>query len=260
MSIFKKTGDIAKGNIPLPLFGGIADEFLNIMKKTILIIDDDLKLNDLLDEYLSKFGFQVHSVTHPEDALWRLRRELPDLVILDIMLPAMDGFEVCRVIRKNYTVPIIMLTARGEITDRIVGLELGADDYLPKPFEPRELVARIQSILRRSEGNVKNEKLQFGNLIADLEKQSVLLENKLLELTTMEYELLSLFMKNAGKLLTRDRILDELRGLDWDIYNRSVDVLLSRLRQKLNDDPKQPKWIKTVWGSGYKFIGEGIES
>jgi DNA-binding response OmpR family regulator len=232
----------------------------NIMKKTILIIDDDLKLNDLLKEYLSQFGFQVYSETHPEDGLRWLKQQLPDLIILDIMLPAMDGFEVCRIIRKNYNVPIIMLTAMGEITDRVVGLELGADDYLPKPFEPRELVARIQSVLRRSGDEIKTEKLQFGNLVADLDKQSVSLDNESIDLTTMEFELLSLFMRNPGKLLTRDRILANLRGLDWDIYNRSIDVLLSRLRQKLKEDSKKPNWIRTVWGSGYKFIGEESES
>ncbi len=226
------------------------------MKSSILVIDDDQKLNNLLSDYLKKFEYHVITAIHPEAGLKLFKLESPDLVILDIMLPDMDGFEVCREIRKISNTPIIMLTARGEVTDRIVGLELGADDYLPKPFEPRELVARIQSVLRRGQAIQTSEKACFGDLIVDFEKQTAILNESLLDLTTMEFELLALFLKNPGKVLNRDRILDDLRGLEWDAFDRSVDVLLSRLRQKLGDDPKQPRWIKTVWGSGYKFIGD----
>jgi DNA-binding response OmpR family regulator len=229
------------------------------MKKTILIIDDDRKLNDLLSDYFLKFGFKVAAVTHPEEGLKFLRRESPDIVILDIMLPDMDGFEVCREIRKEYSVPIIMLTARGEVTDRIVGLELGADDYLPKPFEPRELIARIQSVLRRSSDILKSDILKFGNLVVDFKKHAVLLDGENLNLTATEFELLSVFVNNPGKVLARDHIMDKIRGIEWEAFDRSVDVLISRLRQKLNDDPKIPSFIKTVWGMGYMFIGEKIE-
>lgn len=229
------------------------------MDKTVLIIDDDKKLNNLLNDYLTKFGFKVMTVTHPKEAFKILNRELPDIIILDIMLPDMDGFEMCKEIRKEYSVPIIMLTARGEVTDRIVGLELGADDYIPKPFEPRELVARIQCVLRRSIEDMKSEIIKSGNLIIDFKKRVVLLDEKNIDLTTMEFEILSIFIKNPGKVFNRDQILDKIRGIEWESFNRSVDVLISRLRQKLNDDPKNPSLIKTIWGTGYKFVGEEQE-
>ena len=227
------------------------------MNKTILIIDDDEKLNNLLSDYLSKFGFKVTAVTHPDDGLKTLKRDIPDIIILDIMLPEMDGFEVCKEIRKEYSVPIIMLTARGEVTDRIVGLELGADDYLPKPFEPRELVARIQSVLRRGSENSKSDVIKFGKLVVDMRKHVVLLDSKNVDLTTMEFEILSLFVRNPGRVFTRDCIMDSIRGVECEAFDRSVDVLISRLRQKLNDDPQKPSLIKTVWGTGYMFIGKG---
>ena len=229
------------------------------MNKTILIIDDDKKLNNLLSDYLSKFGFKVTTVTHPDEGLKILKRELPDIIILDIMLPKMDGFEVCKEIRKEYSVPIIMLTARGEVTDRIVGLELGADDYLPKPFEPRELVARIQSVLRRGSEDLKSGIIKFGRLVVDIEKHSVLLDGENVDLTTMEFEILSLFVRNPGKVFTRDHLMDRIRGTEWEAFDRSIDVLISRLRQKLNEHPKKPSFIKTIWGTGYKFIGEALE-
>lgn len=229
------------------------------MNKTILIIDDDKKLNNLLSDYFSKFGFKVTTVTHPDEGLKILKRELPDIIILDIMLPKMDGFEVCKEIRKEYSIPIIMLTARGEVTDRIVGLELGADDYLPKPFEPRELVARIQSVLRRGSEDLKSGIIKFGRLVVDIEKHSVLLDGENVDLTTMEFEILSLFVRNPGKVFTRDHLMDRIRGIEWEAFDRSIDVLISRLRQKLNEHPKKPSFIKTIWGTGYKFIGEELE-
>jgi len=229
------------------------------MNKTILIIDDDKKLNNLLSDYLSKFGFKVTTVTHPDEGLKILKREQPDIIILDIMLPKMDGFEVCKEIRKEYSIPIIMLTARGEVTDRIVGLELGADDYLPKPFEPRELVARIQSVLRRGSEDLKSGIIKFGRLVVDIEKHSVLLDGENVDLTTMEFEILSLFVRNPGKVFTRDHLMDRIRGIEWEAFDRSIDVLISRLRQKLNEHPKKPSFIKTIWGTGYKFIGEELE-
>ncbi len=229
------------------------------MNKKILVIDDDRKLNHLLTNYLTKFNFKVTTVTHPKDGLRLLKRELPDLIILDVMLPDMEGFEVCKEIRKEYSVPIIMLTARGEVTDRIVGLELGADDYLPKPFEPRELVARIQSVLRRISNKTKTELIQFKNLVVDNNKQAVFLEEQPVELTTMEFHVLSVFIRNSGIVLNRDQILEELKGMEWEPDNRSIDVLISRLRHKLKDDPKKPHFFKTVWGTGYMFIGEKIE-
>ena len=224
------------------------------MNEHLLIIDDDEKLNRLLTDYLGGFGYRVHTAVRPSEGMDRLKKENPDLVILDVMLPGKDGFEVCRDIRRISNVPVIMLTARGEVTDRVVGLEIGADDYLPKPFEPRELVARIQTVLRRQSGR-RSSVIRAGELEINLDRHTVTLEGRDIDLTTMEFELLALFVQNPGSVLTRDQMMDALRGMDWSAYDRSMDVLLSRLRQKLGDDPKHPKWIRTLRGSGYKFIG-----
>ena len=221
----------------------------------ILIIDDDEKLNRLLTDYLSKMGFTVLTATLPSAGLEKLEEETPDLVILDVMLPEMDGFEVCRTIRQSSSVPVVMLTARGEVMDRVVGLEIGADDYLPKPFEPRELVARIQSILRRIQTKSKSGIKTIGALCIDSHKYEVRVDDKLVHLTLNEFECLVLLVKNKGKVLNRDQIIEELRGIEWDAFNRSVDITMSRLRQKLGDDPKNPRFIKTIWGTGYLFIG-----
>jgi DNA-binding response OmpR family regulator len=225
------------------------------MTPTILIIDDDARLNQLLKDFLKDFGYQVITTTHPAKGLKKLKQAFPDLVILDIMLPEMDGFEVCRAIRQTSKIPIIMLTARGEVTDKVVGLELGADDYLAKPFEPRELVARIQSVLRRAKQLSDNQTLIFDRLTIDLDKRIALLDGHPVDLTTNEFTALALLARNSGKVMTRDQILQELRGMDCDAFNRSVDIAVSRLRQKLNDDPRSPEFIKTVWGTGYVFIG-----
>ncbi len=225
------------------------------MAATILTIDDDKKLNKLLTDYLGDFGFTTFSATHPKDGLKKLKEKSIDLVILDVMLPGMDGFEVCKTIRQRSAVPIIMLTARGELTDKIVGLELGADDYLPKPFEPRELVARIHSVLRRAKKIDDTRPQSFGPLNIDFAKHTVRLDSKPVELTTNEFSALALLARNPGKVFNRDEILQELRGIDCDAFNRSVDITMSRLRQKLNDDPKSPRFIKTIWGAGYVFIG-----
>jgi DNA-binding response OmpR family regulator len=226
------------------------------LKQKILIIDDDKKLNQLLVTFLGEFGFNVLTATRPTLGLKILKKEAPDLIILDVMLPEMDGFQVCKTIRETHTVPIIMLTARGETTDKIVGLELGADDYLPKPFEPRELVARIHSVIRRASGMDESRPQSFGHLKIDFARRSAHLNNDLLDLTTNEFTALALLVKNAGKVLDRDQILQELRGMDSEAFNRSVDITMSRLRQKLKDDPKAPAYIKTVWGAGYVFIGK----
>ncbi|MEL6823581.1 MAG: response regulator transcription factor [Calditrichota bacterium] len=226
------------------------------MNESLLIIEDDKKLISLLKEYLGGFGYTVYSATLPSEGLKLLKRESPNLVILDVMLPEMDGFEVCRTIRQDSSVPIIMLTARGDVTDRIVGLEIGADDYLPKPFEPRELVARIQSILRRGKETKSGDSDRFGSLEIFYQRRIVKLEEERIELTTAEFEILSLFTQNPGRVFNRDQILDYTRGIEWEAFNRSVDVMISRLRRKLKDDPKHPRFFRTVWGTGYVFIGE----
>lgn len=223
----------------------------------ILLIDDDKKLGELLTVFFERFDMELVAATHPDEGLRQLEAAQPDLVILDVMLPGQDGFDVCRTIRRSSNIPIIMLTARGEVTDRIVGLEIGADDYLPKPFEPRELVARIQNVLRRSADRRSSDvPLKFGNLTIDTHRRTAELAGKSLDLTTMEYQLLALFAENPGRTFTRDEILNALRGIDAKLFSRSVDILVSRLRQKLQDTTKQPRYIKTVWGTGYIFIGQ----
>ncbi len=226
------------------------------MKQKVLVIDDDEKLNDLLQDYLANYGFDVVSSTHPVEGLELIISQAPDLVILDVMLPEMDGFEVCKKIRQDSSIPVIMLTARGEITDKVVGLELGADDYLPKPFEPRELVARIQSVLRRSTHLKSSSLLTFNELTVNLENHEVKIKGEIIDLTSTEFELLTLFVKNPGKVLNRDQIMECVSGIEWESFNRSVDVLVSRLRQKLRDDPKHPCYLKTIWGTGYLFLGK----
>jgi DNA-binding response OmpR family regulator len=227
-----------------------------MIKQKILIIDDDEKMNGLLLNYLGSFGYEVVACIHPNAGIQRIKSFHPDLIILDVMLPDMDGFSVCREIRKDDTTPVIMLTARGDVTDRIVGLELGADDYLPKPFEPRELVARIQTIMRRIHQNYNSsDSKRFEHLEIIPEKQMALLDGEAIDITTMEFQLLNLLIERKGRIVTRDQIMDSLRGIDWSVLDRSVDVALSRLRQKLKDDPKTPRFIKTIWGTGYMFIG-----
>ena len=225
-------------------------------KYKIVVLEDNEKTINLLKSYLTQFDYEVIAYTNPLDGLKKLKSDLPDIIILDIMMPEMDGFEVCKEIRKEYSIPIIMLTARGDVTDRIIGLELGADDYLPKPFEPRELLARIQTILRRvSQEKVKKESIKCGRLEILPDRQLVNLDDKLLDLTTYEFDLLLLFVQKQGRVLTREQIINNLKGIDWSVFDRSVDTLISRLRNKLGDDSKNPEFIKTVWGSGYKFIG-----
>ncbi|MBI5403669.1 MAG: response regulator transcription factor [Ignavibacteriae bacterium] len=228
------------------------------MNKSILIIDDDTKLNALLSEYLTNNGYSCTASELPSDALSKIKKNNFDLIILDVMLPEMDGFEVCKTIRKEYDIPIIMLTARGGVTDKIVGLELGADDYLPKPFEPRELIARITSVMRRVEGKLKLSSLiKFKNLSIDVSKRAAYIDNKDIELTTAEFELLYLFAKHNGKVLSRDDLMKNTRGISWESYNRSVDVMVSRLRSKLKSfSPKKEDYIKTVHSVGYMFFAE----
>jgi DNA-binding response OmpR family regulator len=228
------------------------------MSETILIIDDDQKLTRLLKTYLEDFGFKVNTADHPDTGLQLLTQKSPDLIILDIMLPDTNGFDLCKKIRLTTNTPIIMLTARGDVMDRVVGLELGADDYLPKPFEPRELVARIQSILRRATTSTldKSENiLIFNDFIIDLNKRNISIHGTEVELTTNEFTALELLVKHPGKVFDRDDILNELRGIDCEAYNRSVDITISRLRKKMRDDPQKPAYIKTIWGTGYVFIG-----
>ena len=221
----------------------------------ILIIDDDVNLNALLTEYLQSFGHTLVSETTAAAGRKRLRRELPDLLILDVMLPDTDGLTLCRELRAEYDLPIIMLTARGEVADRVMGLELGADDYVPKPFEPRELVARIQSVIRRARDRTRGEVLVCDGLRLETETRRVELDGNDVALTTMEFELLKDLMESRGRVMSRDHLIERLRGIDADVYDRSIDMLISRLREKLDDEPQKPRFIRTVRMGGYQFVG-----
>ena len=222
----------------------------------ILLIDDDQELGPPLATYLRRFDLELDHALRPSTGLARLRAEAFDAAILDVMLPEMDGFELCRTIRKESDIPIVMLTARGEVMDRVVGLELGADDYLPKPFEPRELAARLQTVLRRQQRAPAAavgtpQRLVFDGLEIDLERRQVQRHGQVLELTGTEFELLALLAGEPQKVFSRDQILNRLRGHDADLYTRAVDILVSRLRKKL--EPLD--CIKTLRNAGYAFAG-----
>jgi two-component system, OmpR family, alkaline phosphatase synthesis response regulator PhoP len=225
------------------------------MHERILIVDDEPKIVKLTRDYLEKDGFQVTSAGDGVTALELARRERPDLVILDIMLPGMDGWEVCRALRRDTDVPIIMLTARSEESDQIVGLELGADDYITKPFSPRTLVARVRAILRRAQGKLKPASLvHAGGLEIDLERHQASLDGQVLRLTPTEFKLLAILSQNPGQLFSRDQLADHLHGAAFDSFDRSIDSHIKNLRRKIEPDTAQPRYIETVYGVGYRFI------
>ena len=221
----------------------------------LLLIDDDEQLGAPLAAYFRRFQFDLQHATRPSEGLKRLRQGGIDVAILDVMLPEMDGFELCRTIRKESNIPIVMLTARGDVMDRVVGLELGADDYLPKPFEPRELLARIQTILRRTtpaNGHGARQLRFEGGLGLDLDRRTVQRGGQTIELTSTEFDLLVMLAQAPAKVFSRDDILEKLRGQSAeDIHTRAVDILVSRLRRKL--EPLD--CIKTLRNAGYTFAG-----
>jgi len=229
------------------------------MTNHIFIIDDDPELTGLLKEFLASHSYHITVFNNPTkgvDGLLKTKQVNCDLVILDIMMPGMDGFQVLRKIRESSDVPVIMLSAKGEVSDRVVGLELGADDYLPKPFEPQELLARIQSVLRRVMAtNSLIDVIEFEGLVVNKIKQEILLDGKAINLSTAEMEALMLFVDNANAPLSRDFLVENLRGIEWQTCDRSVDVLVSRLRNKLGETPSRSRFIKTVHGVGYRFVG-----
>lgn len=227
----------------------------------VLIIDDDEKLRKLLGEYLKDHGFHSTCIADGADVLRVLSTDRPDLVILDIMLPGKDGLEVLKEIRKDHGLPVIMLTARGDDTDRIVGLELGADDYLPKPFNPRELLARMKAVLRRTVNEDKGggEKARHNIINAagislNTAKQTVVVEGREMELSTAEFRVLEVLMKNPNTVMSRDQLMTLARGRDFTAFDRSIDVHISKLRSKVEADPNAPKRIKTIWGAGYMLV------
>lgn len=218
----------------------------------LLVVDDDQRIRALLVEYLSTRGYAVEAAGDGESGLSRLRAGGVDLLILDVMLPGKDGFQVCRELRAFSAVPVIMLTARGDDFDRIVGLELGADDYLAKPFNPRELLARVQAVLRRARAEpAPGEALRAGPVTVDPDRREVRVRGRRVELTTTEFEILRTLVANAGRVIPRERLMELARGEDFAAFERSVDVHVSHLRRKLGDDSRQPELIKTVRGVGY---------
>jgi DNA-binding response OmpR family regulator len=236
------------------------------MPETILVVEDEPALRDTLSYNLKKDGFTVETVGDGRAALDSARTLRPDLIVLDIMLPEIDGFEVCRILRREMTTPILMLTARDDEIDRVVGLEVGADDYLTKPFSMRELMARVKAQLRRSrmlreeleksvEPQSTHEKLTFGNLVVNLTRREVILNDVPLPLKPQEYELLLFFAGHRGQMLSREFILERVWGWDYIGDSRTVDVHVRWLRQKIEDDPGEPKRIVTVRGGGYRFEG-----
>lgn len=225
------------------------------MADQVLIVDDDTRLSAMLSDYLSANGFDVHRVSTGAAALTELSRRSPDIVVLDVMMPEMDGFETCRRMRTVSDVPILMLTAKGDETDRIVGLEIGADDYLPKPFNPRELLARLRAILRRRRGGRETAArvLRFGRLEIDPGSRSVRIDGQERSLTGHQFDILVALAENAGRILTRDQLMDRVRGEELDAFDRSIDVHVSRIRAAIEADPRHPRRIVTVRGSGYVF-------
>lgn len=224
------------------------------MADEILIVDDDTRLSAMLREYLSDSGYSVQTVATGQAGLTEVSRHPPAAVILDVMLPDLDGFEICRRIRMATDVPILMLTAKGEETDRIVGLELGADDYLPKPFNPRELLARLKAILRRRSGPATNAKImRFGRLEIDPGSRMAAIDGRACEMTGHQFDILVVLAEHAGRILSREQLMDRVKGVTADAFDRSVDVHISRIRAAIEDDPKHPHRIITVRGTGYVF-------
>jgi len=232
------------------------------MPNSVLIIDDDTKLRKLLNEYLEENGFQVYSLEDGSEAIKTIEAVSPDIVILDVMLPGIGGLELLKEINRKFSIPVIMLTAKGEETDRIIGLELGADDYIPKPFYPRELLARMKAVMRRVtvEGVEKLGKedriIKAGGLTLDRATHTVLMGDIAIELSSTEYKILETLMKKPNVVMSRDQIMSTARGKDFMACDRSIDVHISKLRAKLEVDAHFPKRIKTVWGTGYMFIGQ----
>lgn len=229
----------------------------------IFLVEDDESLASLVEDYLVLQGFKVSVEGRGDLATERILAEAPDIVILDIMLPGKNGLDICRELRTTSQIPIIMLTARSDDIDQIVGLEVGADDYVPKPAQPRLLLARINALLRRaqSESEVDTEEksqdlLSFDDLSIQVSKQEVMWQGELVELTTNEFDFLLLLANNAGEILSRDDLLNSLRGFGYDGVDRTIDMLISRLRKKFSDDPAKPKRIKTIWKKGYLFVAD----
>lgn len=223
----------------------------------VLIVEDDEKLAVLLQTYFEKNNFATLVAHDGLTGVQLVHERQPDLLVLDLMLPGIDGWEVCRRIRKNNDVPIIMLTARDEETDRLIGLEIGADDYVTKPFSPREVVARAKVILRRTYKQPPSQLVRAGNVLIDIDRHEVRKDEGLIDLTPTEFKILELFAINCGRVLSRLQIVEKIQDYAFDGYERTIDAHVKNLRRKLEDNPKEPRLIQTVYGVGYKLMGSG---
>ena len=228
------------------------------MNKKILVVDDEPQIMRVLKGYLEAAGFQVIPAYDGGEALAAFRHVAPDLIVLDLMLPQVDGLDVARAIRRESDVPIIMLTARVDEADRLIGLELGADDYVAKPFSPREVVARVRAVLRRAGGGPEpaGRVLAAGDVALDMDKRQASVAGRPVELTPTEFDLLATLVENPGRVFSRMQLLDKLQGYAYEGYERTIDVHVKNLRQKIEADPKRPTYILTVYGLGYKFAEE----
>lgn len=227
----------------------------------ILVVEDDKSLADWIQEYLTNQGYRVSVVNSGDTAVAQITSIMPDLVVLDGMLPGLDGLDVCKAVRPDYSGPIVMLTARDEEIDEVLGLEVGADDYLTKPVKPRILLARIKTLLRRhspaSPAVGQRNKIVLSGLSIDQSSRVVTLDNHAIKISSNEFDVLWLLAEKAGQLVTRDELVTKLRGFEYDGFDRSIDLRVSRLRKKLGDDPAEPYRIKTIWGKGYLFAKDG---
>lgn len=222
--------------------------------KKILVVDDEKRIVEIVKAYLERDGYKVIIAYDGKSALELARKEHPDLVVLDLMLPEVSGWDVCRTLRKESDVPIIMLTARDDTTDKIVGLELGADDYVTKPFDPKELVSRVGAVLRRYEGKlVPPRVINIGDLSIDVERRTVRRGDEIIELTSTEFDLIQVLAESPGRVYTRMQLLDKIQGEAYEGYERTIDSHIKNLRKKIEPDPNHPKYIITVHGAGYKL-------
>jgi len=223
--------------------------------KKVLVVDDDVKTVELVRLYLNRDGYQVLTAYDGVEALRLARESYPDLIVLDLMLPDIDGLEVCRTLRHESDVPIIMLTARTTDQDKLTGLDLGADDYVIKPFSPKELAARVRAVLRRLPGERGPEEIKSGELSMNFTTHEACFGGRPLNLTTVEFKLLGILAKEPGRVFSRANLIEEALGYDFEGFDRTVDVHILNLRRKLEPDPSHPRYIKTIYGVGYKFVG-----
>ena len=222
--------------------------------KRVLVVDDDVKTVELVKLYLNRDGYRVLTAYDGNEALRIARESKPDLIVLDLMLPGVNGLDVCRVLRKESDVPIIMLTAMTTDDDRLIGLNIGADDYVTKPFSPKELAARVRAVLRRLPGERGPEKIEYGALVVDFLKHEAYLDGKPLNLTPIEFKVLGTLIKEPGRVFSRAQIIEKALGHDFDSFDRTIDVHILKLRRKLEPNPHHPRYIKTIYGAGYKLL------